>query len=64
MYKVYWRLFGYFSEKTFTTLEDAANYARFVSFDADIWLDNEVVATCSDVKGLRVVVFEILAQNG
>lgn len=64
MYKVYWRHLGYFSEKTFTTLEDAANYARFVSFAADIWLDNEVVATWSDFSGFRAVVFEILAQNG
>jgi len=64
MYKVYWRHLGYFSEMTFTTLEDAATYARFVSFAADIWLDDEVVATWSDVRGLCVVVFEILAQNG
>lgn len=64
MYKVYWRYLGYFSEKTFATLEDAANYARFVSFAADIWLDNEVVATWDYFSGLRAVTFEILAQNG
>lgn len=63
MYKVYWCHLGYFSEKIFTTLEDAVNYARFVSFAAHIWMDNEVVATWSDVSGLRAVTFEILRQN-
>ena len=64
MYKVYWRYLGYFSEKTFTTLEDAVNHASFVSFTADIWLDDEVVATWGYFSGLRAVTFEILAQNG
>ncbi len=64
MYKVYWCHFGYFSEKTFTTLEDAVNYARFVGFTASFWLDEEMVATWDYFSGLRAVVFEILAQNG
>lgn len=64
MYKVYWCHFGYFSEKTFTTLEDAVNYARFVGFTASFWLDEEMVATWSYFDGFRAVVFEILAQNG
>jgi len=64
MYKVYWRHLGYFSEMTFTTLEDAANHARFMGFTASIWLDEEMVATWGYFSGLRAVVFEILAQNG
>lgn len=52
MFTIYFTNFGYASERTFRTFNEALAYARSKCFECSILLDGQLEATWSPLRGL------------
>lgn len=55
MFRIWWTNFGYFSQREFTTLDEARSYGKGQCFDHVIYEGDEIIGSWSVFGGWRNV---------